>query len=57
MRASVPRFVYASDYECRFEDSDAQLFSTDDVRAAVAGGAAVVPLLGGTDPTSDQEVN
>lgn len=47
VRASVPRFTFASDYECRFEDSDAQLFSSDDVRAAVAAGAAVTPLFGG----------
>ncbi|GAA5162571.1 terminase large subunit domain-containing protein [Ornithinimicrobium tianjinense] len=46
VRASVPRFTFASDYECRFEDSDAQLFSSDDVRAAVAAGAAVPPLFG-----------
>lgn len=47
VRASVPRFTFASDYECRFEDSDAQLFSSDDVRAAVTAGAAVTPLFGG----------
>lgn len=47
-RAPVTRFIggWASDYLCEFEDTDAQLFSSSDVRAAVQAGAAVAPLFG-----------
>lgn len=34
MRASVGKFVFASDYEALFQDTDDQLFSTEDVRRA-----------------------
>lgn len=46
-QATVSRFVWASDYLCEFEDTDAQLFSSTDVRAAVAAGADLAPLFGG----------
>lgn len=34
VRSSVGRFVFASDYEAQFQDTDDQLFSTEDVRRA-----------------------
>lgn len=34
VRASVGKFVFASDYEAEFQDTDDQLFSTEDVRRA-----------------------
>lgn len=34
VRASVGKFVFASDYEALFQDTDDQLFSTEDVRRA-----------------------
>lgn len=46
VRESVPRFTFASDYECKFEDSDAQLFASDDVQAALSAGSHIAPLFG-----------
>lgn len=46
--------MWARDYLCEFEDADAQLFSSTDVRAAVAAGSAVTPLFT-TDPTDEHE--
>lgn len=34
VRASVGKFVFAADYEAEFQDTDDQLFSTEDVRRA-----------------------
>ncbi|RBY94083.1 terminase [Blastococcus sp. TBT05-19] len=45
VRASVGSFVFASDYECSFTDTDSQLFGTESVRAAFT--ADVKPLFGG----------
>lgn len=38
VRASVGRFVFASDYEAVFQDTDDQLFTTEDVRRAFTPG-------------------
>lgn len=43
MKASVGRFTFASDYECVFGDTDSQLFSLDDIRAAFT--PSVQPLF------------
>lgn len=37
------RYVWASDYEARFEDTTEQLFSTEDVRRALTPG--IQPLF------------
>lgn len=42
VRASLGSFVFSSDYECTFGDTDSQFFSTESVRAAFSG--AVAPL-------------
>ena len=38
VRASVGKFVFASDYEAVFQDTDDQLFTTEDVRRAFTPG-------------------
>lgn len=43
VRASVGKFVFASDYEAVFQDTDDQLFSTEDVRRAFTD--EVAPLF------------
>lgn len=35
VRASVGKFVFASDYEAQFQDTDDQVFTTEDVRRAI----------------------
>lgn len=42
VKASLGSFVFSSDYECTFGDTDSQLFSTESVRASFSG--AVAPL-------------
>lgn len=40
VRAALGSFIFSSDYECTFGDTDSQLFSTESVRAAFAPGIA-----------------
>lgn len=39
-RATVGRFVFCSDYEAQFQDTDQQVFATEDVRRAFTPGLA-----------------
>jgi hypothetical protein len=44
-RAALPSWVYRQEYECSFEETEDQVFTTEMVDAAVS--ADVKPLFGG----------
>jgi hypothetical protein len=49
-RRSLPRRVYRQEYECSFEETDDQVFSFEDVAAAISKD--VTPLFGSQAGTS-----
>ena len=46
-RQALPRRVYRQEYECSFEDTEDQVFSYEDVTAAIS--PEVAPLFGGVN--------
>ena len=47
---SLPRRVYRQEYECSFEETDDQVFSFEDVAAAISKD--ITPLFGSEAGTS-----
>ena len=43
-RQALPRHVYRQEYECSFEETEDQVFTYEDVVAAIS--SEVVPLFG-----------
>jgi hypothetical protein len=51
-RRALPARVYRQEYECSFEETEDQLFSEEDIEAAMSD--EVAPLFAGSEDADDQ---